>query len=108
MADNRPSAMVQSHRPDGLFGRATARRRWLRPVIWATAVVAGAAVLVGVALTVTASPPTACTGAPTTLTVVASTSQFSVLDGLARAGLLARHGRRALCRGHRGAQGVQR
>ncbi len=84
MADNRPSAMVQSHRPDGLFGRATARRRWLRPVIWATAVVAGAAVLVGVALTVTASPPTACTGAPTTLTVVASTSQFSVLDGLAR------------------------
>jgi Ca-activated chloride channel homolog len=84
MADNRPSSQVQSHRPDGLFGRPSVRRRWVRPAVWASAILTVVAVLVGVALTVTASPSSGCTGSPTTITVVASTSQFSVVDALAR------------------------
>jgi Ca-activated chloride channel family protein len=74
---------VASHRPDGLFGRGSARPRWVRPIVWVAAVVTGIAVLVGVALTVTAAPSHRCTGAPTTITVAASSSQFATLDGLA-------------------------
>lgn len=84
MPGSRSRAEVPSHRLDGLFGRPAPRRRWLRPTLWVTAAFTGVAVLVAVALTVTTSPPHRCTGSPTTVTVAASSTQFSVLDGLAR------------------------
>src|SRR4051794_8535012 len=78
------SPEVTRHRPTRWLGREMTRRPWLRPIVWATAVLVGATVLIGGAITVRAAAQNPCPGSPTTATVAASGAQFALLDGLAR------------------------